>query len=273
MVINTNLSAQITASQLSESSGRLAKSLARLSSGTKLISPEDDAAGLAVSMRFEAQVSRIRAASNNVSNAVSYSQTQDGFLKKAGKALDRMSELAILAQDITKKDADRDLYNEEFRTLVEYVKDIASKDFNGVSLFDGVTRDVTTDGEGTSHSVFSMTGPDLGVGTDYENAVANTTNVSTTGAALTALGYVKTAIMQLTADRGTIGANLTRLQYTNEQLTVLKTNLSAADSKLKDVDVAEESTEYARYNVLVQSGTAMLAQANTMPQAVLRLLG
>jgi flagellin len=273
MVINTNLSAQISSSQLAESSGRLAKSLARLSSGTRLVSPEDDAAGLAVSMRFEAQISRIRAATNNVGNAASYTQTQDGFLKKAGKALDRMSELAILSQDVTKRDADRDLYNAEFRTLVEYVKDIAAKDFNGISLFDGATRNVTTDGEGTGHSVFAMSGLDLGTGTNYENAVANTTNVATTAAAITALGYVKTAITQLTTDRGTIGASLARLQYTNEQLSVLKTNLSSADSRLKDVNVAEESTEYARYNVLVQAGTAMLAQANTQPQAVLRLLG
>ena len=273
MVINTNLSAQLSSSQLAESTGRLAKSLARLSSGSRLISPEDDAAGMAVSMRFEAQISRLNAANNNVSNAVSYTQTQDGFLKKAGKALDRMSELAILSQDITKRDADRDLYNAEFRTLVDYVQDIANKDFNGISLFDGATRNVTSDGEGTAHSLFAMTGLNLGTGTNYENAIAAGTNVATTGAAITALGYVKAAITQLTTDRGTIGASMARLQYTNEQITVLKTNLNAADSKLKDVDVAEESTQFARYNVLVQAGTAMLAQANTMPQAVLRLLG
>src|SRR5206468_5786406 len=111
MVINTNISAQSSARLLSESSSMLAKSLARLSSGSKIVSPEDDAAGLAVSMRFDAQINRTTAAKNNVANGISFSQTQDGFLQKVGKALDRMSELSILAQDVTKTDADRTLYN------------------------------------------------------------------------------------------------------------------------------------------------------------------
>ncbi len=272
MVTNTNISAQFASTQLAESSGQFAKSLARLSSGSKIISPEDDAAGLGVSMRFEAQISRIRAAVNNVSNAASYSQTQDGFLQKAAKALDRMSALAVLAQDITKQDSDRVLYNQEFSTLAAYVTDIAHKDFNGVSLFDGVQRNVTTDGEGSANSLFGMTGPNLGHGA-YTNALGAGVGVSTAGAAMTALGLVKTAIQQLSEDRGTVGANLARLNFTGEQLTVLKTNLTSADSKLRDVDVAEESTLFARYNVVVQAGTAMLAQANQQPQAVLRLLG
>ena len=128
MVINTNTSAQTSARLLSESSAMLAKSLARLSSGSKIISPEDDAAGLAVSMRFDAQINRIQASNNNVGNAISFSQTQDGFLKKVSKAFDRMSELAILSQDVTKTDADRALYNQEFTKLGGYIDDLAGKD-------------------------------------------------------------------------------------------------------------------------------------------------
>lgn len=271
MIINTNIAAQFASTQLTETSTQLSKSLARLSSGSKIVSPEDDAAGLGVSMRFQAQMSRVRAAVNNVNNAASFSQTQDGFLRKAAKALDRMSALAILSQDITKTDTDRELYNAEFRTLADYVSDIASKDFNGVSLFDGVTRNVTTDGEGSANSTFAMTGPDLG-DTAYSNALTGT-DISTTSTAMTALGYVKTAIRQLSADQGTVGANLSRLNFTGEQLAVVGMTLSTADSRLRDVDVAEESTLFARYNVLVQAGTAMLAQANQQPQAVLRLLG
>src|SRR6266496_3591629 len=109
MAINTNISAQSSARLLSESSAMLAKSLARLSSGSKITSPEDDAAGLAVSMRFDAQINRIGAASANVGNAISFNQTQDGFLKKVAKALYRMSELAILAQDVTKTNTGRAL--------------------------------------------------------------------------------------------------------------------------------------------------------------------
>src|SRR4026209_724975 len=123
MVINTNISAQSSARMLAESSSMLAKSLSRLSSGSKIVSPEDDAAGLAVSLRLDAQVNRTNAANAKVGNAISFAQTQDGFLKKIGKALDRMSELAILAQDVTKSDADRALYDEEFGTLGEYIDD------------------------------------------------------------------------------------------------------------------------------------------------------
>lgn len=270
MVINSNVPATQTAQLLSDSSARLAKSLTRLSSGSKLVSPEDDAAGLGVSLRFDAQISRINAASNNISNAVSYSQTQDGFLKKTQKALDRMSELAVLSQDITKTNPDRELYDMEFQELSSYIKDIANKDFNGVSLFDGATRDVTKDSDANK---FNMTGVDFTGSTDYANATANTVGVGTTTAAIDALDLVKKAIIQLSADRAQVGANLSRLNMTNDQLAVQKVNLSAANSRIKDVDVAAESTEYARYNILVQSGTAMLAQANQQPQAALRLLG
>src|SRR5690606_131417 len=114
----------------------LAKSLSRLSSGSKIVSPADDAAGLAVASRLDAQVQRLAAARSNVGNAISFTQTQDGYLKKISKALDRLSELAILAQDVTKGDSDRALYQTEFAQIQEYVLSTANKDFNGVSLFD-----------------------------------------------------------------------------------------------------------------------------------------
>jgi flagellin len=266
MVINTNTSAQTSARNLTESSSMLSKSLARLSSGSKIVSPEDDAAGLAVSIRFDAQVSRIDASNANVGNAISFNQTQDGFLKKVSKALDRMGELAVLSQDVTKTDGDRALYNKEFTTLGAYIDDVATKDFNGVSLFDGTDLNVTTDSDGNT---FANTGIDL-TSASYTGATAGT--VDTSANAVTALTDVKTAITQLTTDRATVGANISRLSYTSEQLGVLKDNLSAANSRIKDVDVADESTKFARYNILVQAGTAMLAQANSTPQSALRLL-
>jgi flagellin len=266
MVINTNMSAQTSARLLSDSSNMLSKSLARLSSGSKLVSPEDDAAGLAVSVRFDAQINRIGAASTNVGNAISYNQTQDGFLKKVSKALDRMSELSILSQDITKTDADRSLYNAEFTTLGSYINSVATKDFNGVALFDGVAKDVTTDGDGAT---FTMSAVDL-TSASYTTATAST--VDTSANAVTALTNVKAAITQLTTDRANIGANVSRLNSTSEQLGVLKDNLTQANSRIKDVDVAEESTSFARYNILVQAGTAMLSQANQLPSSVLKLL-
>jgi len=267
MVINTNSSALTSARFLGESSALLAKSLARLSSGSKIVSAEDDVAGQAVAIRLDAQVRRTEAANTNVGNAISFNQTQDGFLQKVQKALDRMSELAVLAQDITKVDADRSLYNSEFSTLAAYITDVASKSFNGVSLFDGTTRGVTIDSDGTS---FSMSGINLGAST--YTSVTSSSTVSTTTAAASALTAVKNAITQLATDRATLGASRARLNYTNEQLTVLRDNLVASASRIKDVDVAEESSQFARYNILVQAGTAMLAQANASPQSALRLL-
>jgi flagellin len=266
MVINTNVSAQSSARLLADSTSMLSKSLARLSSGSKIVSPEDDAAGLAVSMRFDAQINRINATKVNVTNAISFSQTQDGFMSKVSKALDRMSELAILSQDVTKSDDDRALYQKEFSKIGGYIDDLATKDFNGVSLFSGSALDVTIDSDGNK---FSMDGVDLS-GTAYTDATSG--DVSTTAGAATALTNVKAALTRLAEDRATVGANVARLNYTSEQLGVLRDNLSAANSRIKDVDVAEESTQFARYNILVQAGTAMLAQANATPQSALRLL-
>jgi len=266
MVINTNTHAQTASSNLQTSQTMLSKSLARLSSGSKIVSPADDAAGLAVASRLDAQVQRIDAAKYNVGNAISFTQTQDGFLKKVGKALDRMSELSILSQDATKTDSDRALYNQEYQQLGSYIADASTKDFNGVSLFSTNSLNVTVDSEGTT---FNMTGLNLSTST-YTTALSS--NISSTTSAATALTNVKAAISQLTTDRSTLGAFQSRLNFTSEQLVVSKENLSAASSRIKDVDVAEETTQYARFNILVQSGTAMLSQANNMPQSVLRLL-
>ncbi len=266
VVINTNTSAATGARLLGESTSALRKSLARLSSGSKIVSPEDDAAGMAVSSRFDAQIHRLQAARTNVSNVISYSQTQDGFLSKVSKALDRMSELTILAQDASKSDADRSLYDAEFSKLGAYIDDLATKDFNGVSLFDGAGLDVTTDSEGNT---LSVDGIDL---TDTIYTTATSASVGTVTNAVSALASVLAAVDKISTDRATIGANVSVLNSYSEQLSVLRDNLSAANSRIKDVDVAEESTLYARYNILVQAGTAMLAQANAVPQAALRLL-
>jgi flagellin len=266
MVINTNLSAQSSATLLNHSSTMLSQSLARLSSGSKITSPADDSAGLAVSMKLNAQMARIDAASNNIGNGTSFNQTQDGYLQKVSDALSRMSELAILSQDVTKSTSDKALYNQEFQTLGSYVNDVATKDFNGVSLFTGASLNVTTDSD--AHT-FSMTGVSLGAAT-YTTATAST--IDTTANAQTALTNIKAAINQLASDRAAIGSNLESLSYYSDQLGTLKNNLAAANSRIMDVDVAQESTKYAKYNILVQTGTAMLAQANSLPQSVLKLL-
>ncbi|KAF0171180.1 MAG: flagellin [Limisphaerales bacterium] len=266
MVINTNVQAQFAARTLNDSQTLLGKSLSRLSSGSKIVSPSDDAAGLAVSLKLDAQSNRLAAANSNLGNAISFTQTQDGFLNKIGSALDRMSELSVLAQDVTKTDTDRALYQSEFSQLSSYVTSSATKDFNGVSLFSSTALNVTVDSEGAT---FSMTGINLGAAA-YTGATG--ASVATSASAAAALTAVKSAITQLASDRSSIGAFQARLSNTSGQVAVSRENLLAASSRIKDVDVAEESTQFSRYNILVQSGTAMLAQANASPQSALRLL-
>ena len=266
MVINTNATAELSSSYLAQSSKKLAQSIEALSSGSKLNSPANDPAGLAQSIKFTSQISDTNAANANVGNAVSLSQTQDGYLQQIQGALSRMSELSVLSQDVTKTDSDRSLYDKEFQTLGSYITNTASKDFNGVSLFSASALAVTVDGKG---GTFSMAGIDL-TASAYTGATGS--NVATTAGATAALTAVTTAINQLATDRATVGANEARLNYTSSQLGTLSDNLTAAKSAIADVDVAKESTNYQKYNILVQSGTAMLAQANTAPQSVLRLL-
>jgi flagellin len=270
VIINTNPGAAMAARILGESSSALQKSLSRLSSGSKIASPSDDAAGTGVAMKFGAQINRLQAAKDNVGNAISYSQTQDGFLEKIGNALDRMSELAMLAQDETKTNADRALYDKEFQKLDEFVFNIGSKTFNGVSLFSGSQvsfMSVTVSDSGTT---FGANTVDL-TATAY-NAITNQ-NVTTSSGAATALGKIKTAIATLASDRAVIGANMSRLESESSALANQKDNISAARSRIADVDVAQESANFARQQILVQSGTAMLAQANVLPQSALRLIG
>ena len=464
MVINTNVQALQTANNLNTSSNALAKSLSRLSSGSKIIAPSDDAAGLAVSSRLESQLKRLDAAINNVVNAVSFTQTQDGFLKTIDKAFRRMSELAMFAQDSTKSASDLTLYSQEFVQLQDYVSQSVQQTFNSVKLFSPTALAVTIDSSGTT---FDMAPIDLGkseytsslniaatvnplditrdangvisvilssdqmskaaaggsltlaglatetlngtfdinsvdtatrtvklqsstksaltsmvdtsmtaataapavgatatnieaitraadgtiklkvaanLGTGITNplksykagdsiSLANFVNTSTDemakvngvwkiasidsngdilldskgsssvastwlgtngtvnasfasefGAAKTGLDItsvpraqasltrIRNSIDKLAQDRASLGAVQSRLNFTNEQLTVTKENLSAAISRIADVDVAEEATSYARYQILVQSGTSMLAQANKMPQSALQLL-
>ena len=266
MVINTNLAAQNAASLLMHSQANLSTSLQRLSSGSKITSPADDSAGLAVSMKLTAQMSRITAASNNVNNAISFSQTQDGYIQQVNSAFSRMSELSILAQDVTKTTSDRALYQQEFTALGNYVNGVTTKTFNGVSLFSAATLNVTEDSEGNT---FGMVGINLS-NTTYSTATAD--DITSITGATKALTDVKAAITQLASDRANIGSNEESLSYYGNQLSTLTNNLSAANSQITDVDVATESTNYAKANILVQTGTAMLAQANSLPQSVLKLL-
>ena len=260
---------------MASSTSNLAKSLARLSSGSKIVSPEDDAAGLAQSIRFEGQINRNSAVRANIGNAVSFTQTQDGFLQKVQASLDRMSELSVLSQDITKTNTDRSNYTVEFEQLQSYISDIGTKKFNGVTLFESNQQAVTIDSDALKFTMnavdMTTSGAAIGLKQIYNGTV--TTNIMDVASSAQALSNIQTAIQNLADMRAKVGANIQRLNMTDDQVTILNENLSSANSRIKDIDVASETTEFARFNILVQSGTAMLGQANMLPSMALQLIG
>jgi flagellin len=261
VVINTNYAATIASNNLASSNSMLQRSLNRLSSGSKIVSPSDDAGGLAVSMKLSAAAKRSGAANTNIGNSVSFLQTQDGALKVAGKVLDRVSELKTLYADPTKSSSDLANYDAEFTQLKAQLTSIAAETFNGINVFNNaLTTQVSEDG---TQSV-SLSAKDVATTATNVTAAADLSAVT--------LDQIKTAINGVATHRANNGAEQSRLDFASEVLTVNKANLEAANSRIVDVDVAQESTQLARWNTLVQAGTAMLAQANGSSQTALRLL-
>jgi len=248
----------------------LQKSLNRLSSGSKIVSPADDAGGLAVSMKLSAAARRQGAVSANLGNATSLLQTQDGALKVAAKVLDRISELKTLASDITKNTTDVANYNSEFTALKAQLTAITNEKFNGVTLFSSAAvGSVAVTENGSAGETVSLAARDLGDTTAGVGAITSTSVANITGLALSS---ITTAIENVATMRANNGAEQSRLGFASELITTNKANLEAANSRIIDVDVASESTQLARWNTLVQAGTAMLSQANGSAQTALRLL-
>jgi flagellin len=266
--INSNAASSIAAYNLGNTNVNLQKSLNRLSSGLRINASVDDAGGLAVSMKLSASIRRTDATSANVGNAMSFLQTQDGVLKTADKVLSRMSELSALALDVTKTTNDTALYQNEFSVLAEQLNGMLTEEFNGVALFGGSTLTVRTSEDGASQTV-GITAADLSADV-YD--VVSALNISSTTGAAAAITNVTSAIEALATLRATNGSEQSRLTFAADMLSVNKTNLEAANSRIIDVDVATESASLARYNILQQAGTAMLSQANQSSQSVLRLL-
>lgn len=287
-VINTNTQAMIAARNLNHSNEMLGRSLTRLSSGSKIVNPSDDAAGLAVSEKLDAQGRRVKAATTNVQNAISYVQTADGFMGGMTKILSRMSELAILAKDVTKNATDVDLYQQEFSALQDQLRDTiggttveigGTSDvdtplgaFNGIVLFGGGTGLTVTIGQavGQDMTIGASNLRDGGMLGIIDQDAAGAYTLSATDA--DSIGTITAAIQDVASERASLGASQSRLEVAATTLQVENENLASAISRIRDVDVADESTQYAKFNILVQSGTAMLAQANLSPQSVLKLL-
>ena len=269
--INTNTASSIAAYNLSSTNVNLQKSLQKLSSGSRINSSIDDAGGLAVSMKLSASIRRTEATQANVNNALSLLQTQDGVLKNAEKVLTRMSELAQLATDVTKSTNDRALYQTEYNALTGSLNSMLTEEFNGVALF--------TDGGGETLSVITSQdgGQSVGVTQADLDAIVNgdIADIDLSDAVFitsTEISQLTTAIQDLADLRATNGSEQQRLTFAADMLSINKVNLESANSRIADVDIASESANLARFNILQQAGTAMLAQANQSQQSVLRLL-
>jgi flagellin len=271
VVINTNVAATIAANNLQTSNTALQKSLNRLSSGSRIVSPSDDAGGLAVSMKLSAAAKRQGAVSTNIGNATSFEQTQDGAMTVAGKVLERISELKTLYNDPTKNSSDLANYDSEFTALQAQMVALSTEKFNGVSMFGTTSLSVAVTEDGATASAVTITARDLaGTTSGIGNiTIAGITSLGNTGLTLTS---ITAAIQNVATMRATNGAEQSRLGFANELLTTNKANLEAANSRIIDVDVASESTQLARWNTLVQAGTSMLSQANQSAQIALKLL-
>lgn len=288
ITVNTNMVSSWAAYNLNNTNTNLQRSLSRLSSGSRINSSYDDAGGLAVSMKLSAAIRRTEATQSNINNTLSLLQTQDGALKSAEKVLTRMSELIQLSGDVTKSTNDRALYQTEYQSLQSQMVDLVDEQFNGVNMFtNGGWNDVidttntltvvlSQDGGQTT----SITQSDLGsvavyVGTASGaplNGVSTNDifqNITTAAAAITT---VNQAIQNLASLRASNGSEQVRLTFAADMLAINKNNLEAASSQILDVDVAAESANLAKQNILQQAGTSMLAQANMSSQSVLRLL-
>jgi flagellin len=286
VVINTNTPASLAAYNLGTTNARLQSSLNKLSSGSRINSAFDDAGGLAVSMKLSASIRRTEASLANVNNGLAFLQTQDGVLKNADKILNRMSELATLAQDETKNTSDLALYDEELNILQEQLNLMLREEFNGIRLF-SAGADVSADGVAvntdTTMTVVTSHDGQQTVGitqVDLNQIVFDITDsnsgdfmdIGTHSDARDAVSQIQDAIQNLALVRANNGAEQSRLAFAADMLSINKVNLESANSRIIDVDVADESTKLARYNILQQAGTAMLAQANQASQAVLRLI-
>ena len=286
--INSNSAASAAAYNLNNINASLQKSLNRLSSGSRINSSVDDAGGLAVSMRLSAAIRRTEATQSNVSNGQAFLETQDGVLKIADKVIARMSELTQLATDVTKSTSDLQLYQTEVNNLKAQLNRMMRESFNGISLFrigtsgttplTSTTLNIVTTQDG-SQSV-GVTQADLGsmgvlLGTTGNVSTVATTegiNITTVSNAQGAISTVNQAIQNLAQLRAYNGSEQSRLNFAADVLVMNKANLESANSRILDVDIAEESSNLARLNILQQAGTAMLAQANQSTQTLLRLL-
>ncbi|AEM73713.1 flagellin [Caldicellulosiruptor acetigenus] len=273
MRINNNIMAMNTYRQMGVNNSQLAKSVEKLSSGLRINRAGDDAAGLSISEKMRAQIRGLQQASRNAQDGISLIQTAEGALNEIHSILQRMRELAVQAANDTNVTVDRGALNDEFKQLISEIKRIAENtQFNEQDILKadftaniqvGANKDqvITLSWKGFQTNAL---GED---GTDISNE-----SISTYTGAQKAIETINNAIISVSKSRSKMGALQNRLEHTIANLDNAAENLQAAESRIRDVDMAKEMMNFTKYNILNQAATAMLAQANQLPQAVLQLL-
>ena len=293
-VINTNTAATLTANALTKNERAMNQTMERLSTGQRINSAADDAAGLAISSKMTSQINGLNMAVRNANDAISMVQTADGALIEVSNMLQRMRELAVQAASATNTDTDRDSLDLEFEALTDEIDRIGeTTQWNGTLILDGSLGAITfqvgananqtigtqfgsvdTDtGEGVAFGLFNgLDTVGLGNGTDNAAGALNVESLQSVDLATAAITRVDNAIANLNEHRASLGAVINRLEYAADNLSNVSQNASASRSRILDADYASETTELARTQIIQQAGTAMLSQANQQAQSVLALL-
>jgi flagellin len=270
MIINTNVAALNAWRNLEIQNGSLQSSLEKLSSGKRINKAADDAAGLAISEKMISQINGLNQSVSNAQTGITMIQTAEGALNETTSIIQRLKTLATQASNGTETDADRTQTQKEVSQLLAEVGRIASTTtFNTKALLDGTVTSLkfqigAQKGQTMSVKIATMTTKALSI---------NNVDLSTATKAMSAIAVLGKALSTVSATRANLGAVQNRLEHTVANLQVASENLSAANSQIRDVDMALEMANYTKTSILVQSGTAMLAQANQSPQSVLKLLG
>jgi flagellin len=278
LVINTNIASINAQRNLNKTEARLGTSLARLSSGMRITAAKDDAAGLAISEKLRAQIRGLGQAERNASDGISLVQTAEGALNEVSGILVRMRELAVQAANGTLGNEERDYIDNEYQDLINEIDRIANvTEFNGQKLLNGASSGGITFQVGLTSSSNDQITVSVNkafassIGSDSSVSVGST-HVSLVSLAQNALSVIDSAIKDISELRGSLGAKQNRLSITVQNLATQRENISAANSRIRDVDVADETVTMTRNQILMQAGTSVLAQANQLPSMALSLL-
>jgi len=271
MYINTNVAAINAHRNLGFNNTQMGKTMEKLSSGYRINRAADDAAGLAISEKMRYQINGYNQAMRNAQDGISLLQTAEGALTEVHAMLQRLNVLATQAKNGTLNEDDRKKIQLEVKELIDEIDNIAkTTKFNDINLLDGSKSFITFHVGFEKDTIITA---NLGSGVKTDALSINDINVSTVTGAGSAMQRIQDAIEKVSELRATFGAVQNRLEHTINNLGVNVENLSASESRIRNADMAKEITEFTRNQILVQAGTAMLAQANAVPQNVLRLLG